>query len=224
MPRCQGCGLENGHTSSYCERCGSPLTAATNYTDPEAYKHTYRIPDEPPAPPAPYGYETPAPPPPYSYETSASGYQVQAEYSQPASFGYQPYTAASLQTRKRSGGGITLSALLFLWGIFCIAFGLAGGMIHDASDTLIGSVFVVACLVGLVVMIPVLIRRKSPYLRSGRRFLLAIGITLIATLALFIGVGALPNMMHFVDTFLQYYIMGGILVVYGLAIALLANW
>jgi hypothetical protein len=212
MTRCPDCNFENVQTSSYCERCGSHLAATTNYTDPEAYKHTYRIPDEPPAPP-----------PPYSYEAPASGYQVQEQYSQSASFGYQP-SAASLQTRRRSGGGITLSALLFLWGIFCIAFGLAGGMIHNASDTLVGSVFVAACLVGLVVMIPVLSRRKNPYLRSGRRFLLAIGMTLIATLALFMGVGALPNMMHFVDTFLQYYIMGGILVVYGLAIALLANW
>ncbi|HEV2661561.1 MAG TPA: hypothetical protein VGU68_13220, partial [Ktedonobacteraceae bacterium] len=210
MPRCPGCGLENGQSSSYCERCGSPLSAATNYTDPEAYKHTYRIPDEPPAPPTPYGYETPTPPslysyetptpsapygdyetptppPPYSYEAPASGYQVQAEYSQPASFGYLPYTATSLPTRKRSGAGITLSALLFLWGISCIAFGLAGGMIHDASDTLVGSVFVIACLVGLIIMIPVLIRRKNPNLRSGRRFLLAIGITIIATIVLFIG-------------------------------------
>ncbi len=224
MTRCPHCNFENIQTGSYCERCGNPLTAATNYTDPEAYKYTYKVPDEPPAPPPPYSYEPPAPPPPYGYETPVSGYQVQTEYSQPASFGYQPYTAASLQMRKRSGAGITLSTLLFLWGVFCIAFGLAGGMLHNASDTLIGLVFVMACLVGLGVMIPVLLRRKNPYLRSGRRFLLAIGITIIATLALFTGVGALPIMMHFTDTFLQYYIMGGILVVYGLAVALLANW
>ena len=224
MTRCPHCNFENVQASSYCERCGKPLTVATNYTDPEAYKYTYKVPDEPPAPPPPYSYETPTPPPPYGYETPASGYQAQAEYSQPASFGYQPYTATSLPTRKRSGAGITLSVLLFLWGVFSIAFGLSGGMLHDASDTLIGLVFLAACLIGLVVMIPVLIRRKNPYLRSGRRFLLAIGITIIATLALLIGVGALPNTMHFTDTFLQYYIMGGILVIYGLAIALLANW
>jgi hypothetical protein len=222
MTRCPDCGLENGQTSSYCERCGGLLPSS--YTDPEAYKHTYKIPEEPPAPPS-YSYETPAPPPPYSYETPASGYQAQQmESFQPATFGYQPYTATSMPARKRGGGGITLSALLFLWGVFCIAFGLAGGMLHDASDTLIGAIFVATCLIGLVVMIPVLIMRKNPYLQSGKRFLLAVVISVVGVVALFIGVGALPVTLHFADTFLQYYIMGGIFVVYGLAMAMLANW
>jgi len=97
-------------------------------------------------------------------------------------------------------------------------------MLHGAPDTTIGLVFIGTCLIGLVVTIPILIARKNPYLRSGRRFLIAIGISIIAALAIFIGVGALPLMMHFTDTPLQYYILGAVLVVYGFAITLLANW
>ncbi len=213
MKRCPSCNYENPQTSSYCERCGSFLTSTTDYTDPEAYRPTYRASNETPAPP----------PPPYGYETPASQYQVPAEYQQSEVFGYQPVTTAP-QPNRRGGGAITLSALLFLWGVFCIAFGLAGGMLHGAPDTTIGLVFIGTCLIGLVVTIPILIARKNPYLRSGRRFLIAIGISIIAALAIFIGVGALPLMMHFTDTPLQYYILGAVLVVYGFAITLLANW
>jgi hypothetical protein len=212
MKRCPSCNYENPQTSSYCERCGSFLPSTTDYTDPEAYLPTYRA-----------SNETPAPPPPYGYETPVSQYQVPAAYQQPEVFGYQPVTAVP-QPRRRSGGATTLSVLLFLWGVFCTAFGLAGGIIHEASDTIIGLVFIGTCLVGLIVMLPILIARKNPYLRSGRRFLIAIGISILAGLAILIGVGALPLMLHFTDTPLQYYILGAVLVVYGFALTLLANW
>ncbi len=214
MRRCPNCNYENEQTSSYCERCGNFLTSSMTYTDPEEARPTYRASGENSTPPS-YGYQQPI---------SDYQYQAPAEYAQGAQFGYQEATPLQIKPRTRTVGEIIFSIVLYLWGAFCMVFGFAGGVLNQAPSGIVGLAFILGCLLGIILLIPILIFHKSFYLRWWVRLLLEAGITILALVALFIGVGILAMSMHYTKTPLQYLILGSILMVYGFVVAALANW
>ena len=57
-------------------------------------------------------------------------------------------------------------------------------MLHDTSNTLIGSVFIVLCVVALITLALLLIFRKNLMLRWWVRVLIVVGLTIAGTIAL----------------------------------------
>jgi len=190
MPRCPTCYHENSPTSTYCENCGTLLSASVSSADP-----TYRTPSDP---------YTPLPPPP------------------PESIPPTQLASTSVPQRQRrktrTGGETVLSILLYCWGIFWLAFGLGGGVLHDAGSTIIGIVFYGGCLVGLGLLIFLLLKRPRLSLRLWERVGLELGLVVIGFLVLLI-VYELQGTSQY-----DVHALGAILAGYGLLTAFAAFW
>lgn len=232
MKRCLNCNYENNQASSYCERCGTFLSspsansfseqtyASVNeaYTSPVDHpvttqEQSYSISPPPPPPPTTQSiYSSPfdGPPPsilPFYNPSPVPNYS----YGFPSSFVPSP------EHRQRSFGAALLSALLYLLGALCVAFGATGLMLHDTSNILIGSVFVVLCVVALIALILLLIFRKYLVLRWWARVLIVLGLTIVGTIAL--AVAAVSGQGS-----PEYVAFGIVFVIYGLITAIVAFW
>lgn len=204
MKRCPNCTYENAQTSMYCERCGTLLSAPpANSLSEQTYaslNEAYTAPIERPIITQEQSYYTSTPPPPPPSAQSMAQYQVPIDVPPPPppsplyssmptpNYGYSFPSPASQpsEPRKRSFGAALLSSLLYLLGAFCFVFGVAGFMLYGTSTTLVGLVFIVLSIVALIVLIPLLIVRKYLKLKWWVRILIVLGITIVATAALFI--------------------------------------
>lgn len=126
-----------------------------------------------------------------------------------------------LQQRTRTVGGITLSILLYLWAIFWASFGLAGSISSLVSSEGMTLTFIVACAVGLLLLIPLLRLRKRFSLGPWKRLFLEIGLILLGFLALVVVSAVLPTATQGQN---QNYFYGSLLVVYGLIAAIFSFW
>ena len=110
-------------------------------------------------------------------------------------------------------------SLLYLFGAFWMAFGVAGiTMGFDAqNDTLIGADFLVALGISLIALLLVLILHRKPRMRWWIRLVIFIPLTLIGLIALIIAAAISKNNQREL-----YVIMGYFLFVYGLITQVIA--
>ena len=224
MKRCPNCNHENAQANMYCERCGTLLAAPAEQTY-ASVNEAYTSPGERSA--TTQDYHSPVPPPP---PAGRNGYQVPMEvipsppeaYYNPPPYAYAPtpnyrYAEPIPVVRPRSFGVALLSSILYLVGAFCIAFGVAGFMLYGSSTTLVGFVFIALAIVALVGLVPLLIVRKRLVLKWWARVLIILGLTIVATVVLFV-VAAMnpagPNYSSF----------GIVFIIYGFATAAVAFW
>lgn len=225
MKRCPNCNHENAQANMYCERCGTLLAAPPEQTyasvneaytssgEQSATTQDYYSPVPPPPPASRNGYhqasmEVPPPPP--------SAYYTPAPYVQAPAPNYS-YADPLPVVRPRSFGAALLSSILYLVGAFCIAFGVAGFMLYGTSTTLVGFVFVALSIVALVGLVPLLIVRKQLVLKWWARVLIILGLTIAATVVLFIIAALNPAGSNYSS-------FGIVFIIYGFATGSVAFW
>ncbi len=118
------------------------------------------------------------------------------------------------QLHKRTTGSTIHSLLWYLWGLFCFSFGLAGGILHGASDTTVGVLFVGCCLAGLIILIPLLLYRISFFLIWWARLIMESGVLVVGLVLL-----TIVSVAH-----APVQVLGIIFVLYGIAADFVAFW
>lgn len=226
MKTCPHCGKANDLSAFYCEACGQIIEKPANsdlYTvnqREEMYRVTSRSQDAISTPP---NYqETPVYTTPASYSPYGSGeaYAPPPYAQQPVGM-QTPYYSAPMYPpqakKKRSAGSITLSIVLYLFGLSNTSFGLAGfAMGFTETNTAIGLAFCIPLLIGLIALIPTIILYKKPRLKAWMRLLIAIGLPVIGFIVLIIAAavsGITPNPDKTI-----YIYMGGTFTIFGLLI------
>lgn len=226
MKRCPNCNYENNQVSIYCERCGTFLAPPSATSFPEqtyaSVNEAYTLPVDRPATTQEQSYYSSTPPPMQSiYSTPINVPPPSSLYNSPPapnySYGIPSSSAPPPERRQRSFGATLLSALLYLLGALCVAFGATGFALHETSSLLIGSVFIVLCLVALLALILLLIFRKHLILRWWMRVLIILVLTIVGTIALAVA----GNITYGSSV---YPALGTVLVTYGLITAIVAFW
>ena len=232
MKHCPNCNYENNQASSYCERCGTFLSSPPDNSRSEqtyaSVHEAYTSPVDNPATTQEQSYYSSAPPPPPPFMTQ-SAYSIPINVPPPPPTPSPLYSAPPVPDysygpsfvpqpgRRRSFGALLFSSLLYLFGALCAAFGATGFLLHDASSTLVGLVFILLCIVALIVLILLLIFRRTLKLRWWVRILIVFGLTIVATIGLF-AAGVLSS------NHLEYAALGIVFVAYGLVTAIVAFW
>lgn len=196
---CTTCGRQSSSESVFCEHCGSLLNTAISSDE------TISAASEP-------RYEWSALP----QSSTLYGYQNQqpayAPWPQPL---YQPIPQPT-----RTAGSITWSIVLYLWGLVCGAFGLAGGVLQSAPSVVIGLVFIGSLVFGIILLIPLMIFHKRPHFRWWVRLLLIIGVSILSGLIFLLGTALLLHAPQ-ID---EVVFLGIVLSIYGIIVAFLALW
>ena len=204
--RCRSCGTELPMGAAFCPTCG--VVTLYNVSDAEGSENDPTVASAFPAGALPYKPVT-------DYGSPSYGVPLQNPYEQ-----LIPPPPPMRGLRARSVGRTILSVFFYLWGIFWLSFGLAGGILHDAPSSIIGLGFIASCIVGLVILILLLLFRKRLYLGTRRQLWLEIGLLLIGVLLLFTVIAAVPSS----SPTAQNIALGSVFVIYGLIAAFVAYW
>ena len=210
--QCPSCGFENASSSTYCEECGTLLSAPpyavdqTKYHAPQTEYGAYNPPSPPPLNgnnALPEYNELPPPPPPPEY----------------SSYGMQSQAFTNQQFISRPGLAI-FSAILYFMGALIAALGLLVTVTTFSTSALTGGIALLLGIVLLIVSIIVFIRIRGrfPLLRWWQRILWILGATLVGFIALIIEAIIAPG-----PTVTNFFI-GCIFILYGLAWAAIAVW
>lgn len=192
MNHCPNCNYENPPTSTFCGHCGASFAPTSSPLEP-----TYKTPIETTIP-------IPPPPPVSSYQRPA-------------------FVLSRSASHKRTMGGTILSLLFYLWAVSCFSFGLVGGILYNITSAAgYGFIFIFCCLAGLVILIPLLLYRKSFYLTWRVRLLLEVGLLLAGFLACLIVAEAHSASHSSTQAYDQ--TLGIVFVAYGLVAAFVAFW
>ncbi len=232
MKHCPNCNHENNQMSRYCERCGTLLPSPSENSFSEqtyaSVNEGYTSPSEHPVTTQEQFYysSTPPPPPPPPPPTAQNIYSIDGPpspvYNPPPSLNYSygppPSIAPQPEPRRRSFGAALLSSLLYLFGAGCVAFGASGLMLQETSSVLIGSVFIVLCIVALIVLVLLLIFRKNLTLGGWMRVLITVGLTVVGVIGVFVAVAIWRQGTS------EYIALGVVFVTYGLITAIVAFW
>ena len=225
MKFCPTCGHTNDQTALYCEACGIVLDTNPSFSNVTERGGSHDLPGITPPPPPPY---MPQEGIPNSTNSAASGY-----YTQPISTAYTPHQentlgaqqsywkeeVAVLQRPARTTGRIIINSILYLWGVFCSAFGASGLLLQNASSSLIGVVFLGYGFVGVILLVPIIIVHKRLLLRTRMRTLCIVGATVAAGVLCLISAGILSGPQH--GNALNIF-LGAIFIVYGIVVSILA--
>jgi hypothetical protein len=229
MKFCPTCGHTNDQTALYCEACGVVLDTNPSLSNATERSSGYEVAGLTPPPPPPY---TPPDSPLTPTNSAASSY-----YTQPLSSAYTPHReraigaqqeywqeywheeVPTLQYPKRTVGRLTINSILYLCGILCSAFGASGLLLQGSSSTLIGVVFMGYCLVGVVLLVPILIAHKRLILRTRIRIVSIVVAIIAAGLMTLISAGILSGPQH--EITLEHF-LGIIFIVCGIVISIVA--
>lgn len=206
MMRCRRCNFENTDTDAYCAQCGSLLSSSTSYQTSQAVYSSIA----PPPPPIEYGispqppavYNSIPPPPPAEYGIS------------PQMFAYEKIPP----TRTDGAMSLIIRSILYFIGTAIAAFGLVGGLLSFVNNSLSVAFGVCLLVVGVIAYIIVVMRHRIPLLRWWRRVLLLFGATFGAVIAMIVQYATIGIS----STGLPSAIFGSIILLYGLAIAVIA--
>jgi hypothetical protein len=208
---CHSCGTELPVGAAFCPTCGVTTLSSDSDSGVSPYNPTI-APSTPNTPPR----ESPLPP----TQLASPFYEVPQKNPYEQALPYTDTPPPPPMLRTRIAGRTILSVFFYLWGVFWLIFGLVGGILHDASSTISGLIFVVCCVVGLVILIFLLRSRKHFYLGTRRRLLLEISLTLIGFLffCFFVVV------FYHQNSLTAYVVLGSVFVIYGLITAFVAYW
>jgi hypothetical protein len=208
--QCPSCGFENASSSTYCEECGTLLSAPPYAVDQTEYQ----------APQTEYGAYTPPSPPPLNGNNALPEYNElpppPTEYS---SYGMQSQAFTNQQFISRPGLAI-FSTILYFMGALIAALGLLVTVTTFSASALTGGIALLLGIVLLIVSIIVFIRIRGrfPLLRWWQRILWIVAITVGGFIVLIIETILVPN-----PTVTNFFI-GCIFILYGLAWAAIAVW
>ena len=210
--QCPSCGFENASSSTYCEECGTLLSAPPYAVDQTEYH----------APQTEYGAYNPPSPPPLNGNNALPDYNElpppppPTEYS---SYGMQSQAFTNQQFISRPGLAI-FSAILYFMGALIAALGLLVTVTTFSTSALTGGIALLLGIVLLIVSIIVFIRIRGrfPLLRWWQRILWIVAITVGGFIVLIIETILVPN-----PTVTNFFI-GCIFILYGLAWAAIAVW
>jgi hypothetical protein len=160
MQKCPICYSDNLLTSEYCERCGAPLktspvaaSSEIEYTIP-----SMRVPSPPPS------LSTP----PYTYLSTATP---------PSTYTYQQVPNAKARP-SRTIGNTLFGVILYLIGASSTALGLFGSLQSSIGDSWAAACLIGVLVVSIIVLVIVLVRRRSTSWRWWQRLLGWIGTTI----------------------------------------------
>ena len=207
MRQCPRCYTPNTDESQYCASCGTSLqqgetSRATSMPSQEAYSYYSAAPVQYPVPEVSYPPTIPV----YEQNYNIGGYSSDPRHPE--------------NERKRSGIGLFFSILLYLFGGFLAAFGIASLLLPTTNNTLVGAGFIIGFLITLLVLIFVLILHRHSRVRRWVRVVLFIGLTILAGIATVVVFAALPGNSN--PTSEQYIIMGIVCLIYGISTAVIA--
>ncbi len=226
MRFCSTFGHMNDQTALYCESCGNILDTDSSTSNATERSAGYEV----------AGLTPPPPPPSYTTQSNPSGLTDSAEssyYTQPLSPprtpalerpidarpAYWDEALAESQRPKRTTGRLIIDSILYLYGILCSAFGASGLLLQGTASALIGTVFLGYCLAGGLLLIPILLAHKRLVLLTRVRIISIIIATVAAGLMTLICAGILSGPQHEAAL---YPFLGGIFIVYGLVVSVLA--
>jgi len=145
----------------------------------------------------------PPPPPPLSSYQHSQGIQTQTT------------------SQKRTVGGTILSVVLCVWGTFVLTVGLVGGFFYFIQSNPV--IFLLLYLfISLMFLVPLLLFRTHMHLKWGKRLALEIGLLVIGVILIIIVYEAVQPMGDASPT--SNHLIGGSLILYGLATSFVAFW
>ena len=145
----------------------------------------------------------PPPPPPLSSYQRSQGVQTQST------------------SQKRTVGETIFSVVLCMWGTFVLIVGLIGGFFYfiQSNPLIFLLLYLFICLVFLI---PLLLFRTHVHLKWRKRLALEIGLLVIGIILLIIVYEAVQPMGDASST--SNHLIGGSLMLYGLATSFVAFW
>ncbi|MBA2287435.1 MAG: hypothetical protein H0W02_18335 [Ktedonobacteraceae bacterium] len=160
---CPRCDFANREQSQYCERCGTLLRNEQTSRETQL------------------GYSLLPPPPPLEYITPSLQAEGYALYPPPLPYDPLPSSPS------RTAGIIStiIQAILYIIGTFIAAFGLFGALSPTGRGTAGIALLCGFCLllVGIVILVILLARRRTAFLRWWQRIL---GLVVITVAVLFL--------------------------------------